>query len=150
MLSNNKNLCYNEITMGRILCLDVGDVRIGLAMSDIMKIIANPLETLKRKNSQADFDYILNVCKQNDVELILSGLPLSLNGQENAQTQKTREFIEQLQSQTNIPIKFVDERLTTVSAQRVLIESGMRRENRKNVVDKVAAAIILQGYLDRF
>lgn len=136
--------------MGRILCLDVGDVRIGLAMSDIMKIIANPLETLKRKNSQADFDYILNVCKQNDVELILSGLPLSLNGQENAQTQKTREFIEQLQSQTNIPIKFVDERLTTVSAQRVLIESGMRRENRKNVVDKVAAAIILQGYLDRF
>ncbi|MBQ2723427.1 MAG: Holliday junction resolvase RuvX [Clostridia bacterium] len=136
--------------MGRILCLDVGDVRIGLAMSDIMKIIANPLETLKRKNSQADFDYILNVCKQNDVELILSGLPLSLNGQENPQTQKTREFIEQLQSQTNIPIKFVDERLTTVSAQRVLIESGMRRENRKNVVDKVAAAIILQGYLDRF
>ena len=80
----------------------------------------------------------------------MSGLPLSLNGQENAQTQKTREFIEQLQSQTNIPIKFVDERLTTVSAQRVLIESGMRRENRKNVVDKVAAAIILQGYLDRF
>ena len=136
--------------MGRILCLDVGDVRIGLAMSDIMKIIANPLETLKRKDNQADFDYILNVCKQNDVELILSGLPLSLNGQENAQTQKTREFIEQLQSQTNIPIKFVDERLTTVSAQRVLIESGMRRENRKNVVDKVAAAIILQGYLDRF
>ena len=136
--------------MGRILCLDVGDVRIGLAMSDIMKIIANPLETLKRKNSQADFDYILNICKQNDVELIISGLPLSMNGQENVQTQKTREFIEVLQSQTNIPIKFVDERLTTVSAQRVLIESGMRRENRKNVVDKVAAAIILQGYLDRF
>ena len=136
--------------MGRILCLDVGDVRIGLAMSDIMKIIANPLETLKRKNTQADFDYILNICKQNDVELIISGLPLSMNGQENVQTQKTREFIEVLQSQTNIPIKFVDERLTTVSAQRVLIESGMRRENRKNVVDKVAAAIILQGYLDRF
>ncbi|MBO5772742.1 MAG: Holliday junction resolvase RuvX [Clostridia bacterium] len=136
--------------MGRILCLDVGDVRIGLAMSDIMKIIANPLETLKRKNSQADFDYILNICKQNDVELIISGLPLSMNGQENVQTQKIREFIEVLQSQTNIPIKFVDERLTTVSAQRVLIESGMRRENRKNVVDKVAAAIILQGYLDRF
>ena len=108
------------------------------------------VSSYERENSQADFDYILNICKQNDVELIISGLPLSMNGQENVQTQKTREFIEVLQSQTNIPIKFVDERLTTVSAQRVLIESGMRRENRKNVVDKVAAAIILQGYLDRF
>jgi putative Holliday junction resolvase len=136
--------------MGRILALDVGDARIGLAISDMMKIIANPLETYKRKKDNTDYEYIAKIAKENDVELIICGLPLSMDSTENAQTQKTRDFIENLVQFTHLPIRFIDERLTTVSAERTLIESGMRREKRKDVIDKVAATIILQNFLDYY
>ena len=135
--------------MGRIMALDVGNVRIGVAVSDLMGIIANPLETYTRKGNLAmDAEYIANLAKQKEVTLFVSGLPLSLAGGENEQTLKTREFIEELQKHTDIPVKYLDERFTTLSAERVLIQGNVRRENRKKVIDKVAATIILQNYLD--
>ena len=132
------------------MALDVGDVRIGIAVSDLMGIIANPLETYTRKgNLQADAQYILKLAQEKEVSLIVSGLPLGLNGQENEQTAKTREFIDNLREICDVPIEYLDERFTTLSAERVLIEGNVRRENRKKVIDKVAATIILQNYLDR-
>ncbi len=136
--------------MGRILALDIGDVRIGIAVSDLMKIIANPLETYVRKKTDADYDYIANLVKTMEVDLVVSGLPKSMNNSENAQTGKTREFVDNLSKKITVPITFIDERLTTVAAERVLIEGNVRRENRKNVIDKVAATIILQNYLDYY
>lgn len=131
------------------MALDVGDVRIGIAVSDLMGIIANPLETYTRRGDvERDAKYIADLAKAHEVELFVSGLPLGLNGQENEQTSKTRVFIERLQRQTDVPVKFMDERFTTLSAERVLIEGNVRRENRKKVIDKVAATIILQNYLD--
>lgn len=136
--------------MGRIMALDVGDVRIGIAVSDLMKIIANPLETYVRKGDvERDARYIADLAEQNQVDKIVSGLPLSLDGCENVQTAKTREFVDILRSVCAIPIEFLDERFTTLSAERVLIEGNVRRENRKKVIDKVAATIILQNYLDK-
>ncbi len=135
--------------MGRVMALDVGNVRIGIAVSDLMGIIANPLETYTRKgNITVDAQYIANLAKQKEVSLFISGLPLSLSGGENEQTLKTREFIEELKKHTDIPVQYMDERFTTLSAERVLIEGNVRRENRKKVIDKVAATIILQNYLD--
>ena len=131
------------------MALDVGDVRIGVAVSDLMGIIANPLETYTRKGDVCkDVDYIVALAKSHEVSLFVSGLPLGLNGQENDQTRKTREFIDALTAATDIPVKFMDERFTTLSAERVLIQGNVRRENRKKVIDKVAATIILQNYLD--
>jgi putative Holliday junction resolvase len=135
--------------MGRVMALDVGNVRIGIAVSDLMGIIANPLETYTRKgNLTVDAQYIADLAKQKEVSLFVSGLPLSLSGGENEQTLKTREFIDELQKHTDIPVKYLDERFTTLSAERVLIQGNVRRENRKKVIDKVAATIILQNYLD--
>lgn len=135
--------------MGRIMALDVGDVRIGIAVSDLMGIIANPLETYSRKgNIETDAKYIVDLAVEKDVELLVSGLPLGLDGKENVQTQKTREFVSAICELTDIPVKYLDERFTTLSAERVLIQGNVRRENRKKVIDKVAATIILQNYLD--
>ena len=143
-------VCYNTNTMGRVMALDVGDVRIGIAVSDLMCIIANPLETYTRKgNLDVDARYIAELAKSREVTLFVSGLPLGLNGQENEQTAKTREFVNKLQEVCDIPVEYLDERFTTLSAERVLIEGNVRRENRKKVIDKVAATIILQNYLDR-
>ena len=133
--------------MGRIMALDVGDARIGIAVSDPLKIVANPLSKKKKKKTDEDFEEIARIAKEHEAELIVCGLPRSMNNEENPQTQKTRDFVEKLKNYVSIPIKFFDERLTTVSAERALIEGGVRRENRKNVIDKVAATMILQNYL---
>lgn len=131
------------------MALDVGDVRIGIAVSDPMGIIANPLETYTRRGDiNRDAQYIVELAKTKEVSLFISGLPLGLNGQENDQTRKTREFIEAIKNFTDIEVKYLDERFTTLSAERVLIQGNVRRENRKKVIDKVAATIILQNYLD--
>ena len=134
--------------MGRILALDVGDVRIGLAISDLMGIIANPLETYVRKTLQQDVCYIVNLANEREVDTIVSGLPKNLNNQDSLQTQKVREFIDELEKQWGKSVVFIDERFTTASAQRVLLEGNVRRNDRKMVVDKVAATIILQTYLE--
>lgn len=134
--------------MGRVLALDIGDVRIGLALSDLMGIIANPLETYTRKELSADVDYIVGLAKNNEVDVIVSGLPKNLSNEDSLQTKKVRAFVEELEKVWGGKVAFVDERFTTASAQRVLLEGNVRRGDRKKVVDKIAAAIILQTYLD--
>ncbi len=135
--------------MNRVMALDFGDARIGIAMSDIMKIIANGYETYKRVNEEKDLQYLVGLVKPNLVDEIVFGLPINMDGTEGERVTKTRDFADKLQQllpQTKI--HFQDERLTTVTGERMLIEAGVRREKRKGVIDKIAATIILQQFLD--
>lgn len=135
--------------MNRVMALDFGDARIGIAMSDIMKIIANGYETYKRVNEEKDLQYIVSLVKPNMVDEIVFGLPINMDGSEGDRVLKTRDFAGKLQELLpNTKIAFQDERLTTVTGERMLIEAGVRREKRKGVIDKIAATIILQQYLD--
>ncbi len=132
------------------MALDVGNVRIGVALSDLMGIIANPLETYTRTGDLGrDVRYIVDLAHSKEVSLFVCGLPLDLKGRETEQVEKTREFADALAAACDIPVEYLDERFTTLSAERVLIEGNVRREDRKKVIDKVAATIILQNYLDR-
>ena len=135
--------------MNRVMALDFGDARIGIAMSDIMKIIANGYETYKRVSEEKDLQYIAGLVKPNSVDEIVFGLPINIDGTEGDRVLRTREFADKLQLLIpNVKISFQDERLTTVTGERMLIEAGVRREKRKGVIDKIAATIILQQYLD--
>lgn len=132
---------------GRLMCLDVGDVRIGIALSDERQIIASPHSVYKRVGWGPDTRYIKALMEETGAVALVCGLPLNMDGSEGFQAQKVRAFAQQL-TQAGITLYFQDERLTTVSAHEVLIEGGMRREDRKDHVDKVAAAFILQSWLD--
>lgn len=135
--------------MTRVMALDFGDARIGVAMSDIMKIIANGFETYKRVDEQKDLQHLAALARENSVDEIVWGLPINMDGTEGDRVTKTREFAEKLQQLLpNIKFSYQDERLTTVTGERMLIEAGVRREKRKGVIDKIAATIILQQYLD--
>ena len=133
----------------KILALDIGTVRIGIATSDIMEIIASAYEVYRRKNFDADIKYIADIVSKLDVGEIVIGLPLKLDGTEGQSVELARTFGEKLKELVNLPIVYQDERLSTVTAQKILIESGMRREKRKDKVDSIAATIILQTYLDK-
>ena len=133
----------------KIMALDLGDSRIGIAFSDIMNIIANGYETYNRKKTDQDYDYICNLAKSNNVGEIVIGLPINMDGSEGERVKLAREFGEKLSSMLDgIKIQYIDERLTTISAERVLLEADISREKRKKVIDKIAATIILQSYLD--
>lgn len=134
----------------RKCALDVGDVRIGIAFSDITGLIANPGETYRLTgNEEKDFSYLATEIKKKECDAIIIGLPLNMDGTEGDRVAKTRAFADKLSQYIDTPMVFQDERLSTVSAEKMLIESGVRREKRKQVVDKIAASIILQSYLDR-
>ena len=132
----------------RKMALDYGDVRIGIAFSDALNIIANGYETYVRKNLETDIDYLCKLCKEKEVDTIIIGLPINMDGTEGERVDVTRDFGDLLSSKTNLPVKYLDERLTSASAERLLIEADMRREKRRQVIDKVSATIILQNYLD--
>ena len=132
----------------RKMALDYGEVRIGIAFSDLLNIIANGYETYTRKDIEKDLDDLAKLCTEKEVDTIVIGLPINMDGTEGERAVATREFAEKLKSKTNLPIKFLDERLTSVSAEKLLIEADMRREKRKQVIDKISATIILQNYLD--
>lgn len=133
----------------RKVALDVGDVRIGIATSDIMGIIASGYETYVRKGGDADYEYIAAFVKAHDADEVVVGLPVNMDGTEGPRAELTRAFAEELKNHIGaIPVKFQDERLTTVQAERMLIQGGVRRDKRKMVIDKVAATLILQAYLD--
>ena len=134
---------------GRIMGLDVGDKTIGVAVSDIMGLTAQGITTVKRVGKKKDIEALKEIIKERQVNKIVSGLPKNMNGTLGPQGEKVIKFCELLEEQTGIKIEFWDERLSTVSAERTLIEGNVRRENRKSVIDMVAAVIILQGYLDR-
>lgn len=133
---------------GRILALDLGKKRIGLALSDPLGITAQGLPTLQRTNIREDLASLQNLVDQHQVTLLLMGHPLHMSGREGRQAVYTREFAGRLRERTGIEIKFWDERLTTVEAQRVLRQSGISIEKRACAVDQLAAVILLESYLD--
>jgi putative Holliday junction resolvase len=130
------------------LGLDVGEVRIGVAVSDETGLIAQGLITVQRTHWEKDLQAVLDVIEEYGVNKIVVGNPINMNGTAGAQTEKVRDFIGRLSTVTPVEIALWDERLSSFSAERVLIEGGMRRAKRKHVIDKLAAVIILQNYLD--
>jgi putative Holliday junction resolvase len=138
--------------LGRGKCLlgiDLGSTTIGLAVSDATRIIASPLETLKRGKFRVDSAALVKLIEQRDIGGIVIGLPVSMDGTEGPRCQATRQFAENLLGVIDLPIAFWDERLSTAAVERVLIgEADMSRKRRREVVDKMAAAYILQGALD--
>lgn len=133
--------------MARILGLDIGDRRIGLALSDETELIASPHSVYQRIGWGPDSLYFLSLAQELNVAYIVAGLPLNMDGSMGSQAQKAQDFCAQLE-QKGLKVEYIDERLTTKSAEMALIEGGMRRQDRKDTVDKVAAALILQSYLD--
>jgi putative Holliday junction resolvase len=131
----------------RIVCLDIGDVRIGVAVSDPTGTIASPLEVIRRIGWGPDTRRILEICGRYETNRILSGLPLNMDGSEGFQTGKVREFCHRLED-AGLSVTFQDERLSTVTAEDALIEGGISRTDRKRSIDKVAAAVILQQWLE--
>ena len=130
---------------GRIMGLDIGDKTIGVAVSDLMGLTAQGVTTIKRVGKKKDIEAIKQIIAEKQVNKIVSGLPKNMNGTVGPQGEKVQKFCELLKEETNLPIEFWDERLSTVAAERSLIEGNVRRENRKKVIDMLAAVIILQG-----
>ncbi|HLH40878.1 MAG TPA: Holliday junction resolvase RuvX [Bryobacteraceae bacterium] len=140
---------HQKTAKGRILALDLGKKRIGLALSDSLGITAQGLPTLERTNIREDLAALDRLAKERQVTLLLMGNPRHMNGKEGRQAAYAREFAERLAKKTGIEVQFWDERLTTVEAQRVLRESGISIEKRARAVDRLAAVILLESYLDR-
>ena len=137
--------------MRRILGLDYGTKTVGVALSDELHITAQPLETIARKDAnkiRKTYARIEELVKEYDVEKIVLGLPKNMNNTVGERGEDTLSFRDALVRRTGLEVILWDERLTTVASEKVLMESGVRRENRKKVIDQIAASMILQGYLD--
>ncbi len=132
----------------RVLALDFGKRRIGLAISDELGITAQGLETLQRTNIREDLRHLVQLIAGKNVTLILMGKPLHMSGAESRQAEYGRDFAERLSAASGVPVEFWDERLTTVAAQRVLKESGISIQKRAAAVDRLAAVILLESSLD--
>lgn len=131
----------------RIIALDIGDARIGVAVSDASRLIATPIDTIYRVGYGPDVRKVVALCQQYETTQVLSGWPLNMDGTAGFQSEKVMAFCEQLEK-AGMHVFYQDERLTTVTATNALIEGNMHRQERKHNVDKVAAAVILQQYLD--
>ena len=136
-----------ENDLYRIMALDYGDVRIGIALSDLQRIIATGKENYTRVSLEKDIKHILSIANENNVKEIVVGLPINMDGTKGERVEKTYKFVDELKKFTDIKITFLDERLTSVQAEKLLISSNVRREKRKQVIDKLSATIILQDYL---
>ena len=134
--------------MGKKLGLDGGDVRIGIAVSDMLGMIANARESYTRKGLEKDLRYFTDLAKAENADAFVLGLPKNMDGTEGERVEVTREFGDKLHEFSGLPVVYMDERLSTVAAERMLIQADVRRDKRKKVIDKVAACIILQNYLD--
>ena len=139
----------------RAISLDVGDKTIGVALSDALMMTANGLMTIERIGIRKDADKVLNLVKEHQCDTIVMGLPLNLDGSDSVQTEKVRDFRRMLENKMKstaikgVEIVYQDERFTTKIAENVLIEADVSRKKRKDVIDKQAAVIILQSWLDR-
>ena len=135
--------------IGAVAGLDLGTVTIGVAMSDLMRGVATPVLTIKRKKFGVDAQALLKLLETRQAHGIVLGLPRNMDGSEGPRAQATRAFARNLERLTPLPITFWDERLSTVAATRAMIEADMSRKRRAELVDHVAAGFILQGMLDR-
>ena len=131
----------------RIICLDIGDARIGVAVSDLTRLIAPPIDTIYRVGWGPDTKKVVAICEQYETTEVLAGWPLNMDGTAGFQSEKVKNFCQQLEK-AGLTVYYQDERLTTVTATNALIEGNMHRAERKHNVDKVAAAVILQQWLD--
>jgi putative holliday junction resolvase len=132
----------------KILALDLGKRRIGLAISDDLGITAQGLPTLQRKNNRTDLAELARLVREKAVDLLLVGNPLHMSGDAGVQAENARSFADLVSNYTGKPSKLWDERLTTVEASRVLRDSGISLEKRKQAIDRLSAVILLQSYLD--
>ena len=140
--------------MSRYLGLDIGDKTIGVAVSDPLFLTAQGVTTIERVGIRKDTTKVLEYIKEYEVSLVVAGLPLMLSGEDSPQTQKVREFVTMLENKLrssgmkDVKVVFQDERFTTKMSEAVLMEAGVRRENRKQHLDRMAAQLILQSYMD--
>lgn len=132
----------------RILAIDPGSHRLGLALSDPSGTVALPLRVLVRRSEPEDLKELASLVRENQVELVLMGLPRMMNGSIDVAARGAQELGAKVSRAAGVPVEYWDERLTTVAAERYLIEQGRRRAQRRQDVDKVAATLLLQGYLD--
>jgi len=133
----------------RILGLDVGEKTIGVAVSDELGFTAQGIEVIKRKNKKEDLNRLEQIIKAYHIEEIVVGLPKNMDGTIGPRAEMIQDFAALLKKNFLLPVHFYDERLTTVSAEKTLLEADISRKKRKKVIDKMAAIFILQGYLDR-
>ena len=134
---------------GRLLGLDLGTKTIGLAISDSRWAIASPVDTIRRKKFTPDAQAMLHYAVNEGIKGLVIGLPFNMDGSEGPRAQATRAFARNLSSMTDLPIMFWDERLSSFAAEQAMLEADMTRKKRANKIDQIAAAIILQGCLDR-
>jgi len=132
---------------GRILAIDYGAKRMGLAVSDLLGITAQGLETMQRRNKRADFAYLRRVIRENNVQEIVLGLPLKMSGELGEQAERAARFGEELRQEFDLPVHLWDERLTSAEANRVLREAELSTRKRAKAVDRMAAVLILQSFL---
>lgn len=128
--------------------LDYGDKTIGVAISDVLGLTAQSKGVIRRKNLTEDFIKLQDYLEEYQITEIVVGFPINMNGTLGPRVEKTNQFVNFLRKRVDIPVNLWDERLTTVAAERVLLEADLSRSKRKDVIDAVAAALILQGYLD--
>ena len=133
----------------RIAALDVGEVRVGVAVSDELGITAQGVAVVRRVGGRRDLEAIADVLRPYAPDRLVVGLPLSMSGAEGPQAARVRAFANDIATHLGLPLEFWDERLTTVAAERTLLEADVSRRRRREVIDKVAATLILQGYLAR-
>ena len=128
--------------------IDYGDKRIGVALSDLLCIISSPYEVFINKGEMESLNHLDKIIKENDVDEIAMGLPLNMDGSEGERAKLHREFGQKLSDFSGVKVHFVDERLTSAEAEEILVSSGVRREKRKELIDKLSAQIILQTFID--
>jgi len=133
----------------RIMALDVGSRTIGIACSDALLMTAQGIETIRRTSLENDFKRLSDLISEYEVHELVVGMPKNMNGTKGERAEKTEEFVGKMKEIIALPITFWDERLSTVMAERQLIAADVSRKKRKDVIDKMAAVVILQGYLDR-
>jgi putative Holliday junction resolvase len=133
---------------GRLIGLDVGEKRIGVAVSDGLGMTAQPVGVVERKSLDKDAARILELLGEYDIACAVAGLPLQMNGDEGEQAARVRHFCNAFSKRTQLEVVYQDERLTSAQSERMLIDSGVRRGKRRQVIDKMAATLILQAYMD--
>lgn len=149
VVSEHEDSLSRELPAGRVLGLDVGSRRIGVAVSDALGITAQGLETLQRRNKRYDFEHLQRVIQEYDVREIVVGLPLRMSGAEGIQSDKMQVFAEDLRKRFRLPVHLSDERLTSAEANRLLRETDLSIEKRGKAVDRLAAVLILQGWMEQ-
>ncbi len=132
----------------RVLGLDVGSTTIGLALSDVMRTIATPLETIDRKKFTKDMETLAAIIKKQGVSGLVIGYPINMDGTHGPRTQSTRAFVSTMSKHIDLPMIFSDERMSTMAVERTMLAADLSRERRSQLVDKLAASYMLQGFLD--